>query len=76
MTAKEYKKLCRIRANNITRFLTWLIQMVILIVTELYGISYPIVAAVSITLWIYGPCKILWVLEHLYSISHDKVSYK
>ena len=76
MTAREYRTLCRIKAVGITRFLTWLIQMVILGLTQYYSLPVTIVAAISITLWIYGPSKIMWILEHIYSIKHDKVSYK
>ena len=76
MTAREYRTMCRIRANKITRFLTWLIQMVIIVLVEYYTVPFSIAAALSITLWIYGPSKIMWCLECVFKIKHDKVGYK
>ncbi len=79
MTSREYKKLCRIKAHKIAKFLTYCIQQLLLIVTWALGylaIGNLVIALVSITLWFYVPDVIIHILENKYKLTHDKISYR
>ncbi len=79
MTAKEYKKLCRIKAHRIAKFITYIIQQLLLVLSWICGILTGInltLACISITLWFYIPDIIIHILENKYNLTHDKISYR
>jgi hypothetical protein len=79
MTTKEYKKLCRIKANKLAKFITYCIQQLLLVVAWLLGLlslANMILALISITLWFYAPDVIIHILENKYNLTHDKISYR
>ena len=79
MTSKERNKFCRIKAVKQTRFTVWLIQVILLLIAlyiEVLNYKELILTFSSITLWIYGPCNIMRILESFYHIKGDEGSYK
>ena len=79
MTAKEYKRMCRIKANMIAKFVTYCVQQLLLVVAYMLSIlsgANLVLAVISVTLWFYLPDLVIHILEDKYRIKHDKVSYK
>ena len=75
MTAREYKRMCRIRVVRISKFVTWLCLVVFFIVAEYSGLSGYLTATIGTTIWLYMPDIAIYVLEHLHKLNHNLTNY-
>lgn len=76
MTAKEYKRLCRIKVNRYAKLITYISLMLFFFSAEYLDLSGYVTAALGTTIWLYMPDLAAYVLEHLHKLKHDFVSYR
>jgi hypothetical protein len=76
MTAKQYKKFCRIRVTRYAKFITWCTLVIFFCLAELFNVSGYVTAIIGTTIWFYMPDLATYVLEHIHKLKHDYVSYR
>lgn len=76
MTAKEHKKLCRIKVTRLSKFYTWLTLVLFFIVAEWLQLSGYLTAVAGTTIWFYMPDAIAYWLEIKHRLKHDFMSYR
>lgn len=76
MTAKQRKKMCRIRVNRLAKFFTYLTLVVFFIIAEFIQLNGYYTAGIGTTIWFYMPDLAVYILEHLHKLKHDFISYR
>ena len=75
MTAREYKRLCRIKVVKLVRLIKYIVLVAWFTLAEYYQVHYAISTIIGIWLWEYSPLFIAKKLEELHKINHDWVKW-
>ena len=76
MTAREYRKMCRIKVNRLAKLLTYFSLIIFFLLAEYISLNGYYTAGIGTTIWFWMPDLAVYVLEHLHKIKHDFVSYR
>lgn len=76
MTKQQYRHMCQIKVNRLTKFITYCTLMAFFSIAYYVGLSGYITAAISTTIWLYMPDLAAYVLECFYEIDHDLKTYR
>lgn len=76
MSNKQRRRLCRIKANKIGKFITLATLLIFFGLAHVFNLDGYTTAAIGTTLWFYVPDLAVYLLESKYHISHDHVSYR
>lgn len=76
MTAREYRRMCRIKVTRLSKFITWISLVAFFATAQYFDLSGYVTASISTTIWFYLPDVATYILEHLHKLNHDYVSYR
>lgn len=76
MTAREYRKLCRIKVNRYAKLITFISLILFFMLAEFIGLNGYYTAGIGTTIWFWMPDIAVYLLEHLHKLKHDFVSYR
>ena len=76
MTAKQYKKLCRIKVERLAKFITACCVIFIMTLINFGIIGGYVGGVVSTILWFVMPDISAYLLEKYYKISHNLTTYR